>query len=253
MRVGSPLGEPRFGKMQPCSDCTSDLFEQAHRRLVQVRFEQAGIVQDRSARLDEFSPEFQGEQEGVSAAQLAFDLLMKWSAQQGPTFVILTGPPGVGKSHLAEGVGADLCERSEQIRYVRWEDFADLARDPDGSSSYLRSLRGVDWLVVDDVGAAYDPRGYLRVKLAEVLTSRIDAGRRTLLTGNLSPEPGESVGHFWSAALGDRVADRMTDSTRAKSVSMWRCTSVRSRLGDVRGETSKTATNGLSGRKTDVT
>lgn len=71
--------------------------------------------------------------------------------------LIITGPTGIGKSHLACAFGNWACRHGYSVLYFRWSRlFGDfLAAHGDGTYlRYLKKLSKVNVLIVDDFGSA---------------------------------------------------------------------------------------------------
>lgn len=143
--------------------------------------------------------------------------------QNNPTTYILTGPFGVGKSHLAYAT----CE------YVLAKGKERIAEGGDGytvlflsvpklltkiQSTYnkesdvseddmLNYIATVDLLVLDDIGAEYKSASkWTQSKLFEIVDSRV--GRSTIYTTNLSVDEFDDP----IIGLGSRISSRMQDN-----------------------------------------
>lgn len=69
--------------------------------------------------------------------------------------VILTGAPGTGKSHLAEGLGRRACENGYEVRFYRVSDLVDELERAwrDGKFQQFRNrFRKVDLIILDEMG-----------------------------------------------------------------------------------------------------
>ena len=69
--------------------------------------------------------------------------------------VLLVGPSGVGKSHLAQAIGQRACCRGHKVLYVTARDMLKQLRAARGDNSYDRRLlrfTGPDLLILDDLG-----------------------------------------------------------------------------------------------------
>ena len=129
---------------------------------------------------------------------------------ESPRWLTLLGPSGTGKTFLARMIyqiaiqnlrsyeGRDGWPHARLIRWVNWRKFCDLVR----SGDYTRTEYVIEpWMaVLDDVGAEYDPSGFLTSKLDRVINERLR--RWTVVTCNLSLEE-------ISEKLDRRIASRM--------------------------------------------
>lgn len=69
--------------------------------------------------------------------------------------VILIGPPGVGKSHIATGIGIKACELGKKVLFINAADLIDdlLKSANEGSlKSKFKRLSKVDILIIDELG-----------------------------------------------------------------------------------------------------
>lgn len=66
--------------------------------------------------------------------------------------VIITGPPGTGKTHLAKGLGHAACRSGHTVRFFKFNElFEQLAELSDnGEDKRWRKLIGHDLLIIDD-------------------------------------------------------------------------------------------------------
>lgn len=126
-------------------------------------------------------------------------------------FLLLLGPPGVGKTLAASLAAVDFAAKwpwneqpsGPQVEPLRYVDAATLTRlsayDAE-EKRYTESLRTCRFLVLEDIGDEGTDLG--RGVLVEVLMARHAARRKTVLTGNLRPEA-------FRARYGAAVADRI--------------------------------------------
>ena len=117
---------------------------------------------------------------------------------EGPWLVLL-GTSGAGKSHLAKrvwrwwtksgqwyvhnGTGANLVKTGQ---FCLWADYVQECRE--GDFSRTSDLISDDLVVLDDIGAGTDGRKWMADKLYHILEKRLDEGKATMLTANLSLE-----------------------------------------------------------------
>lgn len=125
--------------------------------------------------------------------------------------VLLLGPVGVGKTHLASALGHLACRRGYTVLLLRTEAMLKQLRAARLDHSLERELRrliSVDLLVLDDFGL--DTLDALESRdLYEVLLER-HLRRSTLVTSNRAPDE-------WLATLSDplraqSVIDRLTNA-----------------------------------------
>ena len=125
--------------------------------------------------------------------------------------VLLFGPVGVGKTHLAAGLGHLACRRGYSVLFVRTEGMLKQLRASRLDHSVEREMRrliAVDLLILDDFGLdALDPTESRDVY--EILLERHHR-RSTIVTSNRAPEE-------WLATMSDplraqSVIDRLTNA-----------------------------------------
>jgi DNA replication protein DnaC len=113
---------------------------------------------------------------------------------------LLLGPPGTGKSHLAQALGQAAIQQGYRVLYrethVLLDELADAALD--GSrKDYLESVAAVPLLIIDDLGMRKLPLTAAE-ELLEIILRRYERAS-TLVTSNRPVED-------WGKLLGDAAA-----------------------------------------------
>lgn len=128
--------------------------------------------------------------------------------------VLFLGPPGVGKSHLAIGLGLKAIEQGHRVYFITLHELVDrsrLARQRDRLHVLSNTVTRPDLLVLDEVG--YLPLEQMDATfLFQVVSRRYEAGKPIILTSNKSygswhdifPDP------ILATALLDRLLDQST-------------------------------------------
>lgn len=163
--------------------------------------------------------------DGVDAAQVSRLARCEWVKKA--ENVILAGPIGTGKTHLAISLGIEAAKQRFHVAFIRAADLVRNlveARDKRELGRLQRRLSRVDLLVVDEVGfVPFDRSG------GELLFNAIAARyekKSVLVTTNLAFSEWPKVfadDEKLTTALLDRLADRATVlTTRGKSFRMRR-------------------------------
>jgi DNA replication protein DnaC len=139
--------------------------------------------------------------------------------------LLLMGPSGVGKTHLAVAALKELLRRGHQGIFC---DYRELLKEiqasynPQSESTEMKILepiRNIEILVLDDLGAS-KPSAWVLDIIGLVLNARYNERRVTILTSNyfdetlaVGPAPrlpsGESVKVVKEDSLADRIGARM--------------------------------------------
>ena len=114
--------------------------------------------------------------------------------------VLLLGPPGTGKSHLAQAIGRAAIQQGHRVIYreahVLIEEIADAGLDG-RRKQYLADMAAVPLLIVDDLGMRKLPQTAAE-DLLELVMRRYERAS-TILTSNRPVDD-------WGKLLGDNAA-----------------------------------------------
>ncbi|MEN9528745.1 MAG: hypothetical protein RI932_618 [Pseudomonadota bacterium] len=150
-------------------------------------------------------------------------------------FLTLLGPVGTGKTHLASSALRWLVEETGcSARFVDFLFLLSQLRESYSQNSseekILKPLREADVLLIDELGKGRAEKAWQLEKLDDLLNSRYNEGRITLLTTNYLPpefsyDPVRSGFRsapanesFWEQSLPERIGARMYDRIVESSV-----------------------------------
>ena len=137
--------------------------------------------------------------------------------------LLLLGPVGVGKTHLAVGVAKELM-RSKGVPCLFW-DYRELLKEIQnsyGSSveatemDVLRPVFEIELLILDELGAI-KPTEWVWNTVSLILNTRYNDNRTTIITTNFEDQPAAGANGAVSSiraatraeTLGDRIGERM--------------------------------------------
>lgn len=163
-------------------------------RLIGRRIKQAGF-RDQGRTIDNFDFAFNPKMD----RKLIFELAScRFIAQREDA--LLLGPPGAGKSHLAQAIGTAAAQQGFHVLYkeahVLVEELADATLDGQ-RRDYMKDIAAVQLLIVDDLGMRKLP-ATASEDLLEVVMRRHERAS-TLVTSNRPVDD-------WGKLLGDNAA-----------------------------------------------
>lgn len=183
-----------------------------------------GIAHDKQQRLDELLQasrltkrfrerrfdNFEPRPEVAKALATAKRFAERFKPGNTSEGLVLVGPVGSGKTHLAAAIANDLLERGVAVVFCPVPDMlADLraaVRDGREPEEVMDELRDAELLILDDLGAER-VTDWVREQLFRLINYRYEQVLPIVATTNLTPEELEEH-------LGDRTVSRLMEMCR---------------------------------------
>lgn len=137
--------------------------------------------------------------------------------------LLLSGPVGVGKTHLAVSILKGLAERGFSCLFSEFGSLLKEIQDsynPNTKASELSILRPVleaDVLVLDELGAS-KPTDWVRDTMAHIINTRYNDRRLTIFTTNYQDERVKATEETLEDRIGIRLRSRLFEMCRTVKI-----------------------------------
>jgi DNA replication protein DnaC len=235
---GAATGAPRFTWAVPC-DCTgSDRTSRAlSRARIPSRYEHCDF-ENFDTDIWSSTQESAGWNRSLAQARVVVEAFARDFPAGGETGLLLMGPCGVGKTHLAVAALRQLMLRGHRVRFYDYRELLkdiQASYDPDHPTNELGVLEPVleaEVLLLDDLGAS-KPSPWALETISHILNRRYNDKRITLLTTNYIDETEPSPmsarlpsGQTVSAPREETLTDRIGQRVRSRLYEMCRTVEV---------------------------
>lgn len=153
----------------------------------------------------------------AAALELSMQLAMEFpNTDEG---LLLSGPVGVGKTHLAVSILKGLAERGFSCLFYEFGSLLKEIQDsynPNTKTSELNILRPVleaDVLVLDELGAS-KPTDWVRDTMAHIINTRYNDRRLTVFTTNYPDDRSNERDETLEDRIGVRLRSRLYEMCR---------------------------------------
>ncbi len=211
-------------EVSECLNCENRKLEQEMTEFVKQRdesmneiiYERYSIVPDdlKDASFDNYEPEHPSQAEALKKAVYYADKFGSLDF----TSLLIKGPYGVGKSHLAKSISDRVKEQGKTVIYIDVPKLLKKIRNTFGTKesaeTIYQAIENADLVVFDDLGAEYvksdkNEESWVGEQLFDMFTSR--TGKPKVITTNC----GSAELQTKYGVNGGRIVSRMMKGTKA--------------------------------------
>ena len=130
--------------------------------------------------------------------------------------LLLLGPCGIGKTHLAVAAGLALQTKGANVRFYDFRELLKLIQESYNSEErnsewkLLTPARNAEVLILDELGAAR-PTDWALDKMTQIINQRYNDCRLTIFTSNFSDLVTPQHRHTLSDRVGPRIRSRLRE------------------------------------------
>ncbi len=197
VRYDVPVGDPRFGRLEPCVCRAADIAEGARARL----FEMSRLDRLSHLTFENFDPRGNKRAEKLMTPQDFHSLqtareTAEAFARNPQGWLLLEGGYGCGKTHLAAAIANYAVSMGTPTLFITVPDLLDTLRfafsDPETTfEARFEEVRNADLLVLDDFGTQ-NATAWAQEKLFQIINYRYINKLPTVITTNLMLDEIES-------------------------------------------------------------
>lgn len=208
IREDFEITHPDFGKVVPCACLAAKI----QNRLREFLWNGSGITQSLdNPTFSSFDPELYEDGEYVKLS------VINWIKQETTVpWLIITGPPGLGKTHLCKAATGNLVGMDQPVFYTTVREIMNNSRNwisqkqSEKWTRYLKKIEHIKYLVLDDLGQEYTTDWSKQI-LFEIVDTRYETLLPTLITTNIDHNE-------WEKYLGKATTDRLFDHSLTKHI-----------------------------------
>jgi DNA replication protein DnaC len=191
-RTGASAGQPRVAVLCDCVEAERTT-RGLNRARIPVRYEHCDFV-NYETDVYEGAHEATAHNRSLTQAKVVVEGFARDYPLTMDAGLLLIGPCGVGKTHLAVAVAKQLIARGHEALFY---DYRELLKEIQGSynaannateAGVLEPVLNVEVLLLDDLGAS-KPSAWALETIGHILTTRYNEKRVTLLTTNYLDAP----------------------------------------------------------------